>query len=158
MYLQGLERLDRAGFVQYEISNVAREGFASRHNLKYWRSGDWRGFGCGAHSTVAGRRWQNVAGTSEYVGRVAQGLPIAIEGRTLSSTERIEEAVFTALRLSEGIDRRNFQERFGVDPWSSYGELLGPYVEAGLVWQASNRFGLTREGMLVSSEILSHIV
>jgi len=158
MYLEGLARLDAAGFGQYEISNVAREGFASRHNLKYWEAGDWRGFGCGAHSTVDGRRWHTVAGTAEYVDRIGRGLPVDVEARTLSSQERIEEAVFTGLRLTGGIERRNFQARFGVDPWSSYGDALGPYVETGLMWQSSNRFGLTREGMLVSSEILSHIV
>ena len=54
MYLAGLDRLDAAGFEQYEISNVARPGLSSRHNVKYWQSGDWWGFGCGAHSTVDG--------------------------------------------------------------------------------------------------------
>ena len=51
MYLWSLARLDAAGYAQYEISNVARPGFASRHNLKYWQDGEWLGFGCGAHST-----------------------------------------------------------------------------------------------------------
>ena len=73
MYLAALERLDGAGFEQYEISNVARPGFLSRHNVKYWQGGSWRGFGCGAHSTVDGERWKNLASTSEYVDRVTAG-------------------------------------------------------------------------------------
>ena len=61
MYLWSLERLDAAGYRQYEISNVTRPGFESRHNLKYWTDGEWLGFGCGAHSTRDGVRWKNIA-------------------------------------------------------------------------------------------------
>ena len=62
MYLAAMERLDAAGYEQYEISNVARPGRRSRHNLKYWTDGEWLGFGCGAHSTRDGVRWKNVCG------------------------------------------------------------------------------------------------
>src|SRR4029450_11459048 len=61
MYLSGLDRMDRAGYVQYEISNVARPGRESRHNLKYWTDDEWLGFGCGAHSTRRGVRWKNLS-------------------------------------------------------------------------------------------------
>jgi oxygen-independent coproporphyrinogen-3 oxidase len=71
MYLWSLDRLERAGYDQYEISNVARPGLASRHNLKYWRDGEWLGFGCGAHSTRDGVRWKNVSSTEEYIERLA---------------------------------------------------------------------------------------
>ena len=72
MYLRAMERLDAAGLVQYEISNVARPGRESRHNLKYWTDGEWLAFGCGAHGTLDGVRWKNVAGTEEYISRVTQ--------------------------------------------------------------------------------------
>ena len=57
----------RAGYQQYEISNVAKPGRKSRHNLKYWQDGEWRGFGCGAHSTRAGVRWKNASATEQYI-------------------------------------------------------------------------------------------
>jgi oxygen-independent coproporphyrinogen-3 oxidase len=158
MYLEGLDLLDRAGYRQYEISNVARPGFASRHNLKYWRSGDWRGFGCGAHSTVDGVRWRNVSGTADYVARVTNGAPVGLDRETLSARHRLEEALFTGLRLSEGIDRRNIVYRFGVDPWSLYGRALRPLVNSGHLWVSESRFGLTRTGMLVANEILATFV
>jgi oxygen-independent coproporphyrinogen-3 oxidase len=154
MYLKALDRLDAAGFEQYEISNVARPGFLCRHNVKYWQGGAWRGFGAGAHSTDEGRRWQNVAATIDYADRIERGRSVAIEARTLSEAERIEEALFTGLRLAEGIDRRNFLERYGVDPWARYGDALTPFVEGGLMWTADSRFGLTRRGMLVANDIL----
>src|SRR5205814_458443 len=122
-------RLDRAGFEQYEISNVARPGFFSRHNVKYWQGGDWHGFGCGAHSTVDGVRWKNVASTTDYVERLGTGdaASVRLDTRRLSNQERIEEALFTGLRLSEGVDRQAFILRYAVDPWEKYGEVLEPF-------------------------------
>lgn len=158
MYLAGLDRLDAAGLRQYEISNVARPGRESRHNLKYWQSGDWAGFGCGAHSTVDGWRWHNVAGTEEYVGRVEQGAAASHGPVRLNPAERWSEAVFTGLRLSEGIERASIGARFGADPWERCGPALEPYVQAGLMWHREGRLGLTRHGMLVANEILATFV
>ena len=104
MYLWSLERLDGAGYRQYEISNVARPGRESRHNLKYWQDGEWIGFGCGAHSTLAGVRSRNVASTEDYIARVAAGQPAASDRRQLTRDERLEDALFTGLRLADGID------------------------------------------------------
>lgn len=158
MYLGGLARLEAAGLQQYEISNVARPGHQSRHNLKYWQAGDWYGFGCGAHSTVAGRRWKNVSSTAEYVARIRMGEPVAGSIDVLSEQERIEEALFTGMRLNVGINREGFFHRFGLDPWERYGSDLDPFVQSGRVWHQSGRFGLTREGMLVANEILAVFV
>jgi oxygen-independent coproporphyrinogen-3 oxidase len=154
MYLAGLERLDAAGFVQYEISNVARSGLESRHNVKYWQGGEWRGFGCGAHSTVGAARWHNVASTTEYVEAIDLGLDVSRGQQALSVETRVEEALFTGLRLTSGIDRVAFAARFGLDPWSRYGDTLAPCIGDGLVWARGDRFGLTRRGMLVANEIL----
>jgi oxygen-independent coproporphyrinogen-3 oxidase len=158
MYLQALERLDAAGFVQYEISNVSRPGWHSRHNVKYWQGGDWIGFGCGAHSTVAGVRWKNVASTMDYIDRVTASRSAAIDRHRLSAQERVEEALFTGLRLTSGIDAGNFERRFGVEPWSRYGDDLAPFVDAGYLWKDGRRIGLTRTGMLVANEILATFV
>jgi oxygen-independent coproporphyrinogen-3 oxidase len=158
MYLDGLAALDELGYEQYEISNTARRGRASRHNLKYWTGGTWRGFGCGAHSTADESRWQNVAGTSEYVERLARGDDVRIQMQRRSTQNRIEEALFTGLRLTAGIDRTRFAERYGVDPWTEYGDRLRDAVDAGFVWRREARFGLTRQGMLVANEILAAFV
>ena len=154
MYLEALDSLDAAGFVQYEISNVARPGFGSRHNLKYWEAGAWYGFGCGAHSTVDRARWKNIASTSAYVDRVMANARVDIDREVRSLEGRTSEALFTGLRLTEGIDTRNFQARFGVDPWARYAETLQPFVDEGLMWKRDARFGLTRRGMLVANDVL----
>jgi oxygen-independent coproporphyrinogen III oxidase len=158
MYLWSMARLEAAGYEQYEISNVARPGRMSRHNLKYWQDGEWIGLGCGAHSTRAGVRWKNVASPEEYVARVTAGLAPAIERRDLTRDERIEEALFTGLRLVEGVDTEAVGRRFGVDVWERYGEPLQPFLDEGLLRRSGARLRLTRDGMLLANEVLAVFV
>jgi oxygen-independent coproporphyrinogen-3 oxidase len=156
MYLESLARLDAAGYEQYEISNVAQPGRRARHNVKYWQDGDWLGFGCGAHSTRAGVRWRNVAATMDYIQRVAAGGDVVAERRALSGGERLEEALFTALRLSDGVDLPVIADRYGVDVWDRYGTELQRFVDAGvLVHDPQRRLALTRPGMLLANEVMT---
>ena len=158
MYLWSMDRLERAGYRQYEISNVARPGREARHNLKYWRDGEWLGFGCGAHSTRDGVRWKNVSATEAYVARVSSGQSLRAEERRMSPEERVEEALFTGLRVRDGIDLVTLRERYGVDVRAAYGEALAPFVSERLVIFEENRLRLSREGMLVANEILQVFV
>lgn len=161
MYLEGLARLDAAGYEQYEISNVSRPGHRSRHNVKYWQGSSWRGFGCGAHSTVDGVRWKNIAGTEEYAARLNSGEDVdsvAIDRRVMTVTERIEEAMFTGLRMNDGLDEQAFRERWGIPAWESHADVLSLRLEAGHVWRTRGRFGLTRSGMLVANDLLSELI
>jgi oxygen-independent coproporphyrinogen-3 oxidase len=155
MYLKAMARLDRAGYRQYEISNVARPGRASRHNLKYWRDGEWLGFGCGAHSTRGGVRWKNLSSTEEYVAAVTRGARLISEERRLSRQEQVEEALFTGLRLSEGVNLTTFAERYDFDVWARYGADLQPFADAGLLVYDGASLRLTRQGMLLAHEIMT---
>ncbi|MEO8078713.1 MAG: hypothetical protein ABI818_20480, partial [Acidobacteriota bacterium] len=158
MYLWSLARLEGAGYAQYEISNVARAGRFSRHNLKYWADGSWLGFGCGAHSTRDSVRWKNVAATEDYVARLAAGRPVAIERRELARDVQLEEALFTGLRLTSGIDIEIAGTRYGVDVWNRYGAALRPFIDAGLVFHEGPQLRLSREGMLLANEIMAVFV
>ena len=158
MYLTGMERLDAAGYVQYEISNVARPGRQSRHNLKYWTDGEWLGFGCGAHSTVDGVRWKNVSATEEYVQRIQGNQPVAVDERRLTPDERLGDALFTGLRLTEGISLDVFHDRYGVDVWARWGRELEPFVTENILLQEGARLRLTRQGMLLANEVMTIFV
>ena len=155
MYLAGLDRMDEAGYVQYEISNVARPGRHSRHNVKYWTDGEWLGFGCGAHSTRAGTRWKNLSATEAYVSAVAGGVPVATEHRSLSAEERLEEALFTGLRLNAGVDLGAMRDRYGVDVWDRHGGELQPFVDQGILLYDGRLLRLPRAGMLLAHEIMA---
>jgi oxygen-independent coproporphyrinogen-3 oxidase len=153
-----MERLEAAGFEQYEISNVARAEKWSRHNLKYWQDGAWLGLGCGAHSTRGAERWKNVSGTEEYVRRVEDGERPVAESRTRDDQERLEDALFTGLRLTQGIDPSAILARFGVDLYERYGEALAPHEAAGRLVRDGGRLRLTRAGMLVANDVMTVFV
>jgi oxygen-independent coproporphyrinogen-3 oxidase len=177
MYLWSLDRLEAAGYRQYEISNVARPGRASRHNLKYWQDGEWLGFGCGAHSTRRGVRWKNVSSTEDYISRLSSAgggshpaariphpaprnlvlSPVA-DRREMAVAERLGDALFTGLRLTEGVDIQAIGARYGVDVWSQYGRALEPFIVEGLVHREGPRLRLSRNGMLVANEIMQLFV
>jgi len=155
MYVQAMERLERAGYRQYEISNVARPGLESRHNLKYWTDGEWLGFGCGAHSTRAGVRARNVAAVEDYISVVASGGRAEAEARVLTAPERLEDALFTGLRLAAGIDPELVRSRYGVDVWERFGGDLQPFVDEGLLIYDGRALRLTRAGMLLAHEVMA---
>ena len=155
MYLQAMGRLDAAGYEQYEISNVARNGRQSRHNLKYWTDGEWLGFGCGAHSTRRAVRWKNLSSTTEYIAVVASGGQLGVERRELTSREALEEALFTGLRLTRGIDVHTIKARYNADVWGIYGEELERFREAGLLIYDGRLLRLSRAGMLLANEVMS---
>ena len=154
MYLAAMDRLEQAGYAQYEISNVARDGQTSRHNLKYWTGGSWIGFGCGAHSTRDGVRWKNTSATEGYISAVTAGQNCRGDVQRLSKEERLEEALFMGLRLADGVDLGKIGRDFGVDVWSQYGIDLQPFVDQDLLVYDSPHLRLTRPGMLLANEIM----
>jgi oxygen-independent coproporphyrinogen-3 oxidase len=158
MYLTAMERLEAAGYEQYEISNVARPGRQSRHNLKYWTDGEWIGFGCGAHSTRWGVRWKNVSSTEEYVDRVSRAQPVIVEERRQTPAERLGDALFTGLRLAGGIDLAEINARYSVDVWQRFGAELEPFLEQGCLRREGTRLWLTRTGMLLAHEVMTIFV
>jgi oxygen-independent coproporphyrinogen III oxidase len=155
MYLLAMTRLESAGYGQYEISNVSRPGRQSRHNLKYWTDGEWLGFGCGAHSTRGGSRWKNISSTADYISRVGSGQDTRVERRDLSAQERLEETLFTGLRLSRGVDLSATFNRFGVDVWQRHEDELMPFVEEGLLIYDHPMLRLSRPGMLLANEVMA---
>ncbi|MBI3263566.1 MAG: radical SAM family heme chaperone HemW [Acidobacteria bacterium] len=158
MYEEAMTRTEVAGLEQYEISNVARPGKRARHNMKYWRDGDWLAFGCGAHSTLDEARWKNVTSTLDYLARVEAGDSVIAERRTLRPHDRLAEALFMGLRLTDGVDLRALGERYAVDVWAAYGPRLERHLEAGLARKTGECLRLTRRGRLLANEVMAVFV
>jgi oxygen-independent coproporphyrinogen-3 oxidase len=158
MYLWAMARLDAAGYAQYEISNVARPGRMARHNVKYWTDGAWLGCGCGAHSTRGAERWKNVSATDAYIARVTEGSDLAVERVTRTPDERLEDALFTGLRLTAGVDLEEVGQRYGIDAWGRFGAALAPHMAAGRAIREGTRLRLTRDGMLVANDVMAVFV
>jgi oxygen-independent coproporphyrinogen-3 oxidase len=143
-YETAVERLASIGITRYEISNFARAGRESRHNLKYWRREPYLGFGADAHSFDGESRWHNAETAAEYVERHAQGLPFAVE---TSPAQRGEE-FFLGLRLAQGIE----------GDWSGHQEALERFESGGLVQREGNRVRLTPRGVLLSNEVFAEFL
>jgi oxygen-independent coproporphyrinogen-3 oxidase len=158
MYESAMAKLDAAGYEQYEISNVCRPGRESRHNVKYWTDGGWLGFGPGAHSTWGGVRWRTIASTADYITKIDAGESVVVERRTLTTDERLGDALFTGLRMNCGVDTEVLSARYGVDVWGRFGERLSPFLEAGILLRQEKRIRLTRPGMLLANEVMSVFV
>ena len=159
MYEAALPRLAAAGFEHYEVSNWARPGHASRHNLVYWRNEAYLGFGAGAHSYVAGRRFWNVKPVEGYIRRRARRESVVAGSETLPPEARMGETAVLALRLRrEGIDFERFGARFGVDPLRQWGAVFDELAGTGLIEVDARRAVLTDAGLLVSNEIASRLL
>jgi putative oxygen-independent coproporphyrinogen III oxidase len=131
------ELLAGAGLLSYEVSNWAVPGHECHHNRLYWSQGDYRGFGCAAHSHAAGRRWWNVRTPERYLSLVSEGRSVEAAGETLDDEERVLEGLQLALRTREG-----------VPAWALDAEDL-----EGLVVPAGDRLVLTLRGRLLANEV-----
>ncbi len=146
--------LAAAGYRHYEISNYAKDGFVSRHNLRYWQMEEYIGFGLAAYSYFGGIRFGRDRNLTDYLARdFLQDLDIREE-----PTDIELETVMLGLRLDTGIDEEHFRSRFGYGFREKYGARLAPYVEHGLVLYEGAVTRLTDRGMYVSLGILSRIL
>ncbi len=163
MYREGRALLTDAGYMHYEISNYAKKGYGSRHNLKYWRCDEYIGIGVGAHSFYAGKRYAKISDVDRYIGCIfsEENYALTVDG---DSVEEIDaktlecEYVMLALRTSYGVDKVYFEAKFGFDFDSKYSERIREYADAGFVIDTHRACMLTPEGMYVSNRILSDIL
>jgi oxygen-independent coproporphyrinogen III oxidase len=159
MYEWMLEQASRAGYEHYEISNLCRSGFQSRHNTKYWSAEPYYGFGCSAHSyDGARRRWSNHRDVLKYVEMVESGVSPVVDEQQLSPADVRAEAVFLGMRLMQGVDLRRYRESFGVDLRDEHGADLDRFCKAGLLEFDGDLLRLTRAGALLSNEVFAAFV
>jgi len=148
LYEQAVEYLEGIGLARYEISNFARAGAESLHNLKYWRLEPYAGFGADAHSFDGRLRRRNAESAAAYVERFEQGLPVWLEEIPARPEE---ERFFVGLRLSEGV-------RPEPEEWGRYQAPIRRFLDEGLLEAKGDRLRLTRHGVLVSNEVLQEFV
>ena len=168
MYELASEMLGAAGYEQYEISNWARPGFQSRHNLQYWLNDPYLGFGPGAHGFAGGVRYSNVLSPQRYVHSLSspsgEGFdypvsPAVAEAVHVEQAQEISETLIMGMRLiGRGIDRQAFRSRFGVDLLDLHGEALLKFERLGLVAVSDERVMLTERGRLLSNTVLREFV
>lgn len=143
------------GYEQYELSNFARPGFGSKHNLTYWQNLPYYGFGLGAHGYLANQRYANTRAITAYMKLLATNqLPI-IEAHTLTRQEQIEETVFLGLRTQAGVDKAQFAQRFGQTIEEVYGQVIAEQRKKGWIIETSAAISLAPDTLFIANQIMS---
>lgn len=149
-----MDEMDKAGYLQYEISNFCRPGFASRHNSSYWRGAHYLGVGPSAHSFNGTTRQFNISNNHLYLSSIRQGT-VPFEREVLTSSNKINEFIFTSLRTAQGCDLAQLKDAFGYDLYQH------PIVESILHNQLAvvegSMLRLTRNGKLLADKIAADL-
>ena len=153
-YEMAQKGLRAAGYHHYEISNWAKPGFESRHNLKYWRREAYLGFGAGAHSFSGTERWANAHDAADYVTALEGGrLPVE-QRETLTAESALEEELFLGLRQLDGIDVAQIEREYGVTVMGRF----DPLTSAGLVERDGSVVRLAPRRLSVSNEVFVELM
>ena len=158
MYDYITQELPRLGYLRYEISNYAKEGEESRHNLAYWQDVPYIGIGAAAHSYWQGRRTENEAGLRHYIACIEEGRSPAREEEPPSRESHMEEFAFLALRTATGVDKRRFCETFDCAIREVYGEAIDRLQAAGLVEESAESIRLTALGMKFGNRVFEEFL
>ena len=159
LYLAACERLEAAGIIQYEISNFARPGFLSRHNLKYWKRQPYFGFGVDAHSMLPGadEEWESIRFSNPDSLEAYVAGQVAAVNR-ISPRSALEEEFFLGLRLNDGIDLRSLREQFGEQAVREHCPAIAQATADGLLLHEGDRVRLTPRGRMLSNEVFARFL
>lgn len=153
-----VEKLPEAGYQRYEISNYALPGYESKHNLSYWQDVDYLGLGSGAHSYWQGTRYENPRSIDDYISVLEAGrLPATVEEQ-LDKKAHMEEYCFLGLRTAAGIDKKLFQQKFGVDLFTVYGRTIEKLVAQDLLQHTARGIALTPLGMKYGNQVFGEFL
>jgi oxygen-independent coproporphyrinogen-3 oxidase len=158
-YLAACEHLQSAGIAQYEISNFAREGFQSLHNLKYWTRQPYLGFGVDAHSMLTSATPDIEAvrfAPADSLERYMSGA--GLQRTAVSQRAALEESFFLGLRLTRGVSLRQLSTRFGGEAVENARTAIAEFVEAGLMERRGDCVCLTSRGRLLSNEVFERFI
>lgn len=158
MYRTAQTLLEREGYHQYEISNYAKAGHESLHNQVYWRTDHYLGLGLGACSWVRPNRWNNHFAMTDYLQSIAQGTLPAQESEHLTVQEQMEETVFMALRMNQGLSKALFQARFGCSVESIFADAIQTCKANGWLTEAEDCYLLTEEGRVLGNLVFMEFI
>lgn len=146
--------MQKHGYLQYEISNFAKPGYESHHNKKYWQCEEYIGVGLSAHSYLNGVRFSNTDSFSSYVkGDIASG-----EREVLSKEDKMSEYMFLGLRMTEGVSKSAFKEKFGEDMENVFQKPLSKFIKMGMIEENGDKIRIKRSGICVSNQIMCEFI
>ena len=162
MFLATEEILENAGYEHYEVSNYALPGFRSRHNQIYWKGGEYLGLGVSAHSYISGQwsvvsgqriRTANSSNLEEYFRLINEKGNAVLQEEMLTKEKAMGEYLFLGLRMMEGINLKDFEERFGIEIETAYPDAVSDLTQKGLLDISQGHLRLTKQGLLLLNEV-----
>ncbi|WP_053219115.1 radical SAM family heme chaperone HemW [Virgibacillus senegalensis] len=158
MYELLTKQMENHGIKQYEISNFAKPGFESRHNLTYWNNEHYYGMGAGAHGYLPGKRTVNLRPLPAYVKQaLTDGKPV-LHTEPIGLKEQLEEEMFLGLRKRQGVSKQIFQEKYGRNIDQLYGDAIKQLKNKGWITEKSGFLRLTSEGLLFGNEVFQEFL
>jgi len=145
-------------YKRYEISNFSKKGYECRHNLKYWTMQDYLGVGLNSHSFIENKRFYNTDNLEEYITKLKNSEYPVSEISCENNDELIKDYVITGLRLSDGINIKNINNKFKIDFISKYKEVVDKYVKLKMLELKNGNLKFTNKGFSVSNYILSDFI
>ena len=155
MYLLADELLPKQGLLNYEISNWAKPGRESRHNLKYWLVQPYLGVGPGAHSNISGERFSNLKSPAQYAKALAQPNSVVDQTEKVEGDAAMSEYMMLTMRLRDGVSEQDFNNQFGIQLNAKYGPQIDSLLDMGLVQRESQHLRLTTKGRLLGNEVFT---
>lgn len=146
--------LEDNGFLRYEISNFAKQGYECRHNIKYWQCDEYIGLGLAAHSYLNKKRFYNTSDLKQYL----NGNFHSDEVILLSPADIMSEFMIMGLRMTKGVSKKEFKLRFTKDIEAVYGNVLEKFINLGCIRKTAYGYSLTSRGMDVSNSILCEFI
>ena len=158
MYAETIDAMEKAGRKQYEISNFAKPGFESQHNLVYWNNQNYFGLGAGASGYLGNRRYKNRGPIQHYLKSLKNDQLPVLEEEILTQKAQIEEEMFLGLRKILGVDKTVFENRFGFSMMDVYGDVIEKLKQQKLITETNSRVCLTEEGLFRGNDVFEEFL
>lgn len=158
IYRESKKILEENGYTRYEISNYAKKGYESRHNMAYWKRADYLGLGLGSSSFINGVRYSNEENMKDYIENSRYKEKIRKNIEILTKKSAMEEFAFLGLRLMEGIKKKEFYQEFGESISYIYGDIIKKYLNMKMLKESEDSIAFTDEGIDVSNVILADFI
>lgn len=158
MYHEGINILFQKGYLHYEISNFARKGYESKHNIIYWKCGPYIGLGLSAHSYFKSHRYGNTEDMNLYFEQISNGRLAIEEKEFIGKDMEMAEYLILGLRLIEGINCKNFENKFNINIKEVYEKTINKFIKEGLLEENNGNIRLTQKGLDICNIVFMEIL
>lgn len=158
MYQHLKAKMQSSQLEQYEISNFAKAGHESLHNMVYWKNESYYGFGAGAHGYIDGVRYGNINPVNQYIKKVTNKELPRLQSSEVTLKDQMEEEMFLGLRMTKGVSKSKFNQKFDQTINDVFGNQINELVTQGLLADENDYLFLTERGQVIGNEVFERFL